>query len=65
VIITDFDIKSIPFYDLSLSNNRLDVSYQYQLNSPFAIFRWRGKSSQPGRHDHMFYSNPIKIQRAY
>lgn len=65
VIITDNDIRSIPFYDLTLTNNELHISYNYQLSSPFAIFRWRGKSIQPEQHHYMFYTNPIKIERAH
>ena len=65
VIITKNDIRAIPFYDLRLTNNQLDVSFDYQLSSPFAIFRWRGKSIQPEQHHYMFYTNPIKIERAH
>jgi hypothetical protein len=65
VIITPSKVSTIPFYDLTLINNKLDISYQYKLNSDFAIFRWRGKSIQPEQHQYMFYTNPIKIIRAY
>jgi len=65
VIITPTKISAIPFYDLALVNNKLDISYQYKLKSDFAIFRWRGKSIQPEQHQYMFYTNPIKIMRAY
>ncbi|MFT6950184.1 MAG: hypothetical protein ACJAUL_001316 [Paraglaciecola sp.] len=65
VIITANNIRTIPFYDPTLTNNQLDVSYDYQLNSPFVIFRWRGRSIQPEEHHYMFYTNPIKIERAH
>jgi len=65
VIITPNKVSTIPFYDLTIINNKLDMSYEYKLNNDSAIFRWRGKSIQPEQHQYMFYTNPIKITRAY
>lgn len=61
IIITENTIKSIKFDDIHQVNQHVKISYQYKVNSEFAIFRWRGRSIQPEKHHYMFYTNPIKV----
>lgn len=60
IVITDKDIRTIEFNDQLMPEN-INISHEYKVNSPFVIFRWRGKSLQSGLHDYMFYTNPIKV----
>jgi len=61
IIITDKHITSVKFKELAKHNNKIAISHNFEVSSPFVIFRWRGKSTHSARRPYLFYTNPIKL----
>jgi len=62
IVISDNEIISHSFDPLLVERNkRFHFTFEHELSGNNVVFRWRGRSFQPEKHDYMFYTNPVYV----
>jgi hypothetical protein len=62
VVINEDNIKSYQFDPLKVEKDKAFIfKFKHVMTDKKTIFRWRGRSDQPEKHNYMFYTNPIYV----